>query len=61
VRSDLAATIDWASRFATVLATAESTEAADAGIEEIYSSLPDDETLPGTEWLRAACGVDVED
>ncbi len=61
VRGDLAETIDFASEFTTVLANAESPAEAEAELEQIFASLPDDETLPGSDWILDACGVDVED
>jgi hypothetical protein len=61
VREDVHASLAFAADLATAVATASDEHAAEQAVETIFENVPDDaESLPGSDWIRDTCGVDVD-
>ncbi|NND76131.1 MAG: DUF4399 domain-containing protein [Ilumatobacter sp.] len=57
-RNDVTRTIEFAATLTSVLATAESEEAAEEELEALFADVGD-EPLPGADWVLATCGIDI--
>jgi hypothetical protein len=60
VRTDVASTLDFASRLSTALAGASTPEDAEPELERIFAEFPD-EQLPAADWILDNCDVDIDD
>ena len=57
-RDDVSALLGFAAELSAALASSDSPAAAEAAAQPIYADMSD--PLPGAEWIRETCGVDVQ-
>jgi hypothetical protein len=57
VRNDIAVLLEFATELSSTFVVADSPEAAEAAAELLFEDLSD--SLPGDEWIRTTCGVDI--
>ena len=58
VREDVDASLDFAADLTAALTSAADQEAAEAATQPVFASMP--HGLPGADWIRDTCNVDIE-